>query len=492
MATKKISYLGGLNTTASLQGIPDGQMQTLIDYVLRGNSLQGRFGAYKIDTLSGTPIVTGIAYFPVSGTGNEYIVAYDFTNNKVYAVQVTTTAMTFADITGAASLNFFTGFAILNGILFIGTGTSGIYKWTGAGNISAVGGSSPSAVGPIFVVNNFLFAAGYLTSTFYWSNVADGTTWSAANTLDFRKGDGDFITELSSINSDLVIFKNYSTGRLSTVTTTVSGIATLAPLTTVSESQGCIGFYAADKLPDGRIALAGADNHAYLFDGSIFTDISDREYPLGNIQTSLESLNIHGPTNVRVTVNPIRHEVWFNFNRTFIFAFDYVNNIWSRRAASTIACMCVAKSSSTSWGGFQSIDGTSLAVLNSQMVLLMGDTVGNIWIDDIAGQNDVTGSPNSRNVVWSFNLPADDRENVAVQFIVPITCSAASKTITYFVGRNGTYGSSQTFTSTGGIDRIRIPLVFTSRESSQQVKILLQTTDTWTIDEAYLSNDRPA
>jgi hypothetical protein len=192
----------------------------------------------------------------------------------------------------------------------------------------------------MFIAGTFFGATTGILSRVYWSAASDPTTWPAGNNLDFRFNDGDFVTALGSIGTNLYIFKQNSIGCLSTTTQSVSGTVTLGPLSTVAVGIGCPSPCGVDNLPDGRIIFYGTDHNIYLFDGTTFTNISTQSYPGASIRAAITSSYSNVPSLSSacptVRVYPTNNEVWVvPYTETTesgvqpAFIYDYQNNFWS-------------------------------------------------------------------------------------------------------------------------------------------------------------------
>lgn len=493
MPIQCLSYLGGLNEATSYGTLPPNQLITADNIRYSGANAVSNGSSTRIVQLpSSGQGVTGVYYS--QGSGNSYFLVSDRINTKILKTQVITGAMSFTDITGAATISTGGSFEIINGIVFYGAGANGLYQWNGAGNIAAVGGSSPSNVNILKVCNNFLFASydSDASGTIYWSNVADGTSWNASSSATFRQNDGDLIKAFSSFQQDLIIFKGNSIGRLSTQTTIIAGAVTLGPLTTLFEGVGCIHRNSIDHLPDGRIVFFGTDHHLYIFDGSSITDISDPAFPLSNVQSDFNGF--YGTTFVRVY--PPRHEIWVVYpapagSGQNIKIYNYIYGSWYTSKMSVSGSNCTALIPAISSGvSFNHINLIDTHTFNNQVVMASMGANGYLYIEDcFTGINPRDPSP-VLTLELSVPVPSDSRPNYQSFFIIPFQTSSANQTITYFIGRDGTYGSSKTFNSTGGWDRLKIPLTSSGTVTSFQVKIQYTSTSvSINFDPAYMSNE---
>lgn len=303
------------------------------------------------NALTGTKGILGLAYWedPASNANSGKIIVA-VSNAKVWRMQYQESGAvgTFTDCTGTATvhdgINITYQIDFLNGIL-IGVGNSAAadppFKLSSsAGNAAALGGTPP--IGEcVKVINNFAFIAGDITngttkSTLRWSNASDPETWNAGSSLTVNLGDGDVITALGSIGTDLYIFKTRSIWRLSTVTTSLSGVVSLGPLTKVSDQQGAMNKFAVDNLPDGSIVFMGRDAALYRMDGTTIVKLSDYPPPGASVSNGLVSdllpagVNFLG-LNLKVykNTNAVICNSYASLNP---FIYDYVQNLWYQYA----------------------------------------------------------------------------------------------------------------------------------------------------------------
>lgn len=330
-------FSGGWNTKAGPYDVPpnavvDGQNMELV---------YGRYAKKKGNTLwitADSPMVgavIGLAYF------QGVLVASDGT--KVATASAISSG-TWTDITGGS----FTGtnniwMEPLNNILAIGSDGGVAGKWTGSGSVANLGGSPPNGCVCGKSVNNYLFMANNTTnpSRVQWSAINDPETWPAANFVDVLKGDvatkAFGVQALFPFGEDLLIFKTDSISRL--YTAQISG--TLGPLITVTQQYGCAGPACVDRLPDGRIAFIGYNNHIYIYDGNSFDDISNPPAPRSNIQPTLNALPFKtaGFNQGFLKVYNARNQIWCSYPFTYttslgtstvgvIFIYDIESRTW--------------------------------------------------------------------------------------------------------------------------------------------------------------------
>lgn len=381
-----ITLTGGLASKSSYYSCPKDQCLTYTNVEYRNGSLFPKGGVGSATVVDAAHRIAGSTsnFFTSSATTSGYVLCggtfYRIDNN----FSKTSLGSIFGSFTACNA-----SFKSLNNYLLIPAIDQASQPYTYDGASLAANASAPAGACLNEVVNSFYFVSGKTSapSRVYWSNVADPLTWTAANTIDFRAGDGDFVTGLSYIGNDLYIFKRYSIGRLSTQTQIISGAVTLGPLMTVVVGIGCGQYNALDRLPDGRIAFLGSDNHAYIFDGSNCFDISDQEYPASNFQGVLDSSSVFTSPGSTVCTYPLRNEVWFsvqtaglNYNDT-VGVYNYKNNIWQEYTTPTGSFDSVSY-----WPLNQGIatfsNGSTFASIGN---LIIGNSVGEIYIHDVLG-----------------------------------------------------------------------------------------------------------
>lgn len=462
----------GLSTDASAFSLPPRQASILSDFTLAQGVLKTRPTLDLVDhaematfDIQGLAIWSDPAEIYVGSANVPTVVAVVLTGSgyKIYSGLLNSTpSVTFTDKTGtyvcAAMSNIYARwtFASLGGKL-VGAGGSaanvGPFKISAAtGNAAALGGTPPKG-DCVYVVNNFMFIARDISSTanyskVYWSNPSDPETWPAASNLTFRDADGDIISALSSIGNNLIIFKQNSTGMLSTVSQSVSGTVTLGPLTTISETIGCAGPLAVDKLPDGRIVFVSSHYHAYIFDGNTFQDISKQPYPEPGMFSAIRQGDTTTNSMVIVRVNPLKGLVYFfpytgNYTGASpvqgCYAYNYIENSWVQLSYWDSAAPGVNQFSST-------IFAASAQQHQIKQGVYGGTSNGKVFFleNELAvGPMTITSTFRTPVVEMSILLP---ETFVPRMLIVPATITYGTLTAT--VGYNGTYESAALTTST--------------------------------------------
>lgn len=286
--------------------------------------------------------------------GSQYPIVAVPSNSKIYT-SIGPTFSSWTDRTGAVTVagdGVYT-FDVLNGklLLFNSSSTLAVVPLvitTYNGNAAVLGGTPP--IGNIVkVCNNMAFVSQVLASNatqsaIYWSAASDPTTWPAGSNVTFRQGDGDYITALSAIGSNLFIFKAHSIGILNTNSTTISGTVTLGPLTTFTDRIGCVGHQAVDTMPDGSIVFLGLDRNIYQTDGSTIVCLSNNPAPISNINPGVNFPSggtnaplIYSPTGFTFSalrVDPMFHRIMVLMYAATgavnkIYSFDYLYRTWA-------------------------------------------------------------------------------------------------------------------------------------------------------------------
>lgn len=391
----------GFSTGYSFNTVPDGFATDMKNCRMKSGAIVPRWSQVKTTASAlggGTNYVIGLTSW--IDAANSVTALVGISNAKIYTADASSyfpssSALTFTDRTGATTIasnnTLRYTFDSLNAILLIAgnSAAGGVPLKLTAYNANAANlGGSPPKADCVKVVNNIAFLARQLNSvttysTVNWSNVVDPETWSAANSLEVNKGDGEQIMALGAIGSDLYIFKQSTIWRLSTITQTISGIATLGPLQRIIKGIGCAGPLAIDNLPNGNIVFLGFDGHFYEFDGSNISDLSRQPYPGPNVYDSSENyviggLNI-GVANTQAVVKTWKGigEVWIGFDTNItsassvfnVFSYDYENRIWQGYVSDTFPkCFTTIPISPSISAQFESND-----------ILFHGNATGNIF-----------------------------------------------------------------------------------------------------------------
>ncbi len=224
-----VKLTGGLNDTFNSLDIADNEASDLQNIIFP-RSQNGAFGQrpgftrINSTAVSGTPAFNGMTFFKLTD-GTRYLVSVldDDTVRKMdYGVGAGPDG-TWDDITGSISFsadsNDQADFVVAENTLIIedGIATTAPYQWTGSGNITALGGSPPSAQ---FVEyhNRILFVAGDSSnpSRLTFSNLDAITTWTSTDFILIETDSSDgVIRGIKSGLDGLYIWKDRAIWRLS-------------------------------------------------------------------------------------------------------------------------------------------------------------------------------------------------------------------------------------------------------------------------------------
>lgn len=463
----------GLNMDADHPTCPSNQVIKMEEFYLSYETLRCRFPPLVLNStsLSSLPIDAVIGWQDQAqiNTSTRYCL-FCLTNSKIFRTLWlgdggTAATQAFTDITNAVAIGKYPcTYDTLNGNLVIASNNSPPIIITAYNVNAAVLGGSPPTVVCVKTVNNMMFLAGRFfaatdatLSRVYWSAVSDPTTWPVGSTLDFRANDGDFITALGAIGTNLFIFKNNSIGILSTTTITVSGTVTLGPLTTLSTGIGCASPCAVDNLPDGRIIFLGTDFNLYICDGSSITNVSNREYPMSSVQSGIYAATPLAASGSSlcpfVKVYPTKHEVWVlpypqtanNGSSGQIFIYNYSNDSWSTSTMHKIQSMgLLGPTRNTPEAGY------------AYRLVYGGVGAGQGNVYQAENIQDAGTAANATSILrWSIPLVKELTNFMPRSVVIPATLTSTGVTLTY--GFDGTL-TSKTFTLSNAITRHTIPV----------------------------------
>jgi len=456
-------FTGGLNTRANNFNAPKDSLTACVNLRVRGDSLVERNGTTKYNSLAVSNNCNILSSVPDNSNAQTLVAVF---GNRVYKG----TGSALSAIDGGSTLYVgSTGSVVqqamvdtLNGVTIFGDIQAGsnLVKWTGSGNATTFTGTNVPDGMLVKTVNNFLFVAGGLLnftnpSRVFWSNVGDPTIWTSGNYVDFRVGDGDYVTSLSYIGTDLYIFKINSIGRLTTQTVIVSGAVTLGPLTTVFVGVGISKARWIEKLPDGRIVFISNNNHVYVFDGSTLFDISDQRWPGPNVQSILDSQSFFN-----LGIYPLKSEIWIAYSATqtpysSALIYNFIENTWTKFTTNG------------NWSYF-----FYDTYVNK---LYVGDNAGTVWLEDQSGNQDQTGNIDCT-YTKSIVFGSEARVFVPRSFQTYLinNGSGSTGTINYSLGYDGgstSVAKAQAAVSSGATQRIASPVNSPVSNSSLQLVV---------------------
>lgn len=162
---------------------------------------------------------------------------------------------------------------VWNDILYMTNKADGLHKWTGAGNVAAIGGSSPDAW-LIRVLRNHLayFGNGTNPWKFGWAALGSESDWTASATNDAGSFDvidtNDPAVGLENLDEDLVGYKEKSIHKF----TYIGGREVVARRRMVSD-VGLLSPYSVAAFTSRHIFMGNPYNF-YLYEGSNYVDDS--------------------------------------------------------------------------------------------------------------------------------------------------------------------------------------------------------------------------
>lgn len=211
-------FSGGLNTFDPENVLPLNQSPDEDNIVLLDSGYTKRNGdsVWNSSAMvsSSTPIV-GLGYFK-NNVGSEWLDA--IAGTKFFADSGLSGSM--SDKTGAITItsgqnNFWTPVIYNNLQIWFGGAPDAPFKYSGTGNIVALGGTPPSAA-TAFVANNRIFAIATSAnpSRIQWPVLGDPEDWtgSGSGSSDVNKSDGEALQYGVVVGPDTaILFKNTST-----------------------------------------------------------------------------------------------------------------------------------------------------------------------------------------------------------------------------------------------------------------------------------------
>lgn len=334
-------FSGGMVYDIPATNLAPNQMRDIDNMVLKpgGKGIRSRLGntAFNSTAMNSGANVQGVGYF-LKSDSSEFLVAV--AGARIYKSDSLDGTMdditdTYADITAGQDNTW--SFITFNDTLIGFGGPEGdpdpAIKWTGTGNVAALGGSAPAAYGGLSA-NNRVFA--YRTqanpSTIYWSVIGDSEDWSGAGSGSAVIGslsDNEKITAAEVISTNyMLIFKETSTHQM---------VISQAPFPVYSlfDTVGCVGKDAVVNI-DGRVYFIAQNRRMYSTDGHGL-----QEYPgfdgMWDYMKTGEDPYIKG---VRLKGSDYDLIVWLirwtllDDNDGMAYIWDLKNNCWGGRFTS--------------------------------------------------------------------------------------------------------------------------------------------------------------
>jgi len=489
----EVSFRGGLNSGVIPQGsgvsdfltVPPGQCLTFQDMHLEYGALRVRqpHAVLNSGSLTTSRKQTVRGWSDSSG-GPPYL--YAISSNGTNKMYRSSAAWTDADLTVPISYNDVTGSIspgslpltsdVLNGILIFTSQSVNPFKFTSnSSNAAALGGSPPGNAAVIKVVNNYAFLAGFPTSgayyRVYWSAIGDPETWPAANFIDFGYGDGDPILSLSSINTNLIIFKTRRIGSLSTNSIFIGNVTTLGPFSVVFNNIGIFNTFCVDNIEDGRCVFVGTDMDVYLTDGYTLQPIANLAPPNANVRNSLIVARLVGGSSMQLKYAPATREIVVSspFN-PFILVFDTIQNYWRKITGITCFGLGVAYIPP----GFSNTSG--------DQILLGSDVNGNIIAlqDQTTFFNTTLTDENGTTIVAEASVSLIYPQNISEAGIYGVSVLATASGGTLYIGYDKIY-SSTTYPIGSSkhrydVTNLGVSLSNNQRPATMQIKLTSSTT----------------
>lgn len=272
------NFSGGYCGNLPADALQLNQAQDLDNVVLKpgGLGLRSRLGNSKHNpsALNSGANIQGIGYL-LQANGNNWLAAV--AGAKFYTAASFGTS--FTDSTGSITItagatnkwDFVTFNDALLGFGGSASAPDAPFTWSGSGNATALGGTSPSAYGA-FSTNNrvFAFRTSASPSTIYWSIIGSATDWAGSGSGSAVIGslsDNQKITAAIVISTNyLLVFKENSTYQM-----VIS--SSPFPSYTLFDNIGCVGKRAAVNV-DGTVYFITADKRMQSTTGETL-----QEYP---------------------------------------------------------------------------------------------------------------------------------------------------------------------------------------------------------------------
>jgi hypothetical protein len=281
------NFIGGYCGNFPADQLDTKQAADLDNIVIKpmGLGFRSRLGNSKLNAsaLNSGANIQGIGYYLKSDLSNWLVTV---AGSKFY--QSSSVSGTFTDSTGAyggisaGATKKWDLFTFNDTVIGFGgdpTSPDAPFKWTGSGNIAALGGTPPSAYGG-FTANNRVF--GFRTnanpSTIYWSIIGGAEDWTGAGSGQSTVGslgDNQKLTAAVIISTNYVLlFKDNSTYQM------VISSAPF-PVYTLFDDVGCVGKKAAVNV-DGTVYFITTEKRMRSTNGETLQQFSNGADDLWN------------------------------------------------------------------------------------------------------------------------------------------------------------------------------------------------------------------
>lgn len=329
--TVSVLPIGGLNNSYDPVSIGDTETPDCQNIRFRNNSCIKRDGITKfIAGAAGSSFLQGIAeLIKESGTAFEVVIA----GGKAYL----SNGSAWTDITGAVTIsslqNSLVSTAQLADKLCFTNNVNAPWKYTGAGNVSALAGAPATCQGFVTYKNYLvtLQPAGVIGKV-QWSSLNDPETWPAPNTNTFLNQQGQKGMGFGLLGDQLFVFMDRSIQQMAYTGDAVEPFTfpTRHPSIGALSGGGIVSVDDAIYFPSYR--------GIYRFDGTSL------EYVSAKIESTWRSINKTRLQYIQGIKNERYNEVWWavstgsNTQNDKLIVYDYVDRKWTVFSTFLINC----------------------------------------------------------------------------------------------------------------------------------------------------------
>lgn len=393
------------------------------------NGIQ-KFNSVAISEAGAGKAIVGLVSLYSFGGITEYFVAQAGT--KLYN---NTPEGTWADITGTLvftdSANNLTSFAILNNVLY-GANRSNdqLFKWTLTGNATAIT-DPPSGKPKILIMfNRRIFCFGNTATPVIgdYSDIDDGSAYTAGNFLNFDEGQGSSVVgAVKGQFGQMIVFKQKSIH-------IVEATGTTPPFTKYLfvDGIGCVSHQSLVTLPGGTIMWWDTDD-IYIMNGNVISSATNHP------KTKKPRLRNFFRNNVNQS--RLQYVVGVYYPLLDIVRFFY-STAGSNKNNAHIDFHVKTRSF---WPG--TLRGTSacIRVISGQPRIMAGDTTGFSYRQDYQTNDD--GS----SISWNAQIPWQAPSGVTVRNKADLVYAVIDKQSNYDVLCDVFLDQSQTATIVNGV-----------------------------------------
>lgn len=344
------SFKGGYCGNLPITQLGVNQASDLDNIVLlpNGNGFRTRLGNSKVNTdalNSGAPI-QGLNYY-LQADADDWLVAVAGTQ----VLQSAAIDNSWTDITGALTItagadNQWDLLNFQDVLLAFGgppIAPDAPFKWTGTGDATALGGTSPSAYGALSVNNRvFAFRTTADPSTIFWSIIGDATDFAGTGSGSQTAGslsDNQKITAAKMLSTNyMLVFKENSTYQM-----VVSSAP--FPIYTLFEDTGCVGKNAVVNI-DGIVYFITSNGEMKATDGEslkhfpgnaddLWDGVQTSRYPYINgfrqkgkdYDWLVWMVSTTGTTNNKAIIWDLINQCWLHCSTGYKFNISALDNV---------------------------------------------------------------------------------------------------------------------------------------------------------------------